>query len=438
MASSQQPNPVRDLVATDTGAELAATPDGVDRMLRAVRTHLGMDVAFIAQFRSKDRVFNHVDARDRTPIRPGDAVPLEQGYCQRVVDGRLPELIVNAPALPAAAALPETHGVPIGAHLSVPIRLGDGRVYGTFCCFSFLPDVSLTERDLQMMRAFADLLADQIDRDLQSQKSRAERIGSINAILQQGQPRIVYQPIYDLGTGRLAGVEGLSRFDATPLRTPDKWFADAAEVGLGPVLEARAAASALAGLRGLPPDIYLAINGSPDFILGPSLEEILVAAELQRVVLEITEHTSVADYDTLLAALAPLRAQGLRLAVDDTGAGYASMRHILALEPDLLKLDMSLTRGIDRDRKRRALASALIAFARETGAGIIAEGVETHSELQALYDLGVTRAQGYYLARPMPLDEVKGAAILRDELRVGPHSGAADPARSATRGVGAA
>ncbi len=352
MESLHHPNPVKHLVAAGSRGELAATPDGVDRMLRAVRTHLGMDVAFVAQFRSSDRVFHHVDARDRSPIRPGDAVPLDQGYCQRVVDGRLPELIADAQALPAAAALPETQGIPIGAHLGVPIRLKDGRVYGTFCCFSFLPDMSLTERDLQMMKALADLLADQIDWQLQAQQTRAERIGYINGALHEGQPRIVYQPIYDLSTGRLAGVESLSRFDTTPIRAPDKWFADAAEVGLGTALEARAASSALAALNTLPRDIYLAVNGSPEFIQSGAANEILAATELNRVVLEITEHASVADYDELLAALAPLRAQGLRLAVDDTGAGYASMRHILALEPDLVKLDMSLTRGIDRDRKR--------------------------------------------------------------------------------------
>jgi EAL domain-containing protein (putative c-di-GMP-specific phosphodiesterase class I) len=103
---------------------------------------------------------------------------------------------------------------------------------------------------------------------------------------------------------------------------------------------------------------------------------------------------------------------GLRIAIDDAGAGYASMRHILSIEPDLVKLDISLTRGIDADRKRRALASALIAFARETDVDIVAEGVETSAELLALRSLGVKRAQGYYLARPKPLAELPGAMTL--------------------------
>jgi EAL domain-containing protein (putative c-di-GMP-specific phosphodiesterase class I) len=155
--------------------------------------------------------------------------------------------------------------------------------------------------------------------------------------------------------------------------------------------------------------VYVAVNGSPGFVLSGALPELLQSVDISRVVLELTEHASVPDYRELTDALAPLRALGLRIAIDDAGAGYASMRHILNIEPDLVKLDISLTRGIDGDRKRRALASALIAFARETDVGIIAEGVETSAELLTLQSLGVNRAQGYYLARPKPLAELPGA-----------------------------
>jgi EAL domain-containing protein (putative c-di-GMP-specific phosphodiesterase class I) len=140
-----------------------------------------------------------------------------------------------------------------------------------------------------------------------------------------------------------------------------------------------------------------------------ALPELLQSVDINRVVLELTEHASVMDYRELTEALTPLRALGLRIAIDDAGAGYASMRHILSIEPDLVKLDISLTRGIDADRKRRALASALIAFARETDVGIVAEGVETSAELLTLQSLGVKRAQGFYLARPRPLAELPGA-----------------------------
>ena len=384
----------------------AGGDEGITKVLHAIRTHLQMDVAFVSEFRQTDRVFQHVDAAGRTPIHSGDSAPLDQGYCQRVVDGRLPELIPDANHLPATACLPETKAIPIGAHLSVPIRLRDGRVYGTFCCFSYLPDHSLTERDLQTMRVFADLVADQIDHDREAQRERHDRIRQVDEVIARGQPRIVFQPIYDLTTRRITGVEALSRFDSKPVRTPDHWFRDAALVGLGIDLERRAVVSALKVLPHLPEAAYVAVNASPDVVESGVLEPLLRNVDARRLMLEITEHVSVDDYERLGEALAPLRALGVRVAIDDAGAGYASMRHILSIEPELIKLDMSLTRGIDQDRKRRALASALIAFAQETRASIVAEGVETAGELNTLCELGVRKVQGYFLSRPCDLADL--------------------------------
>jgi EAL domain-containing protein (putative c-di-GMP-specific phosphodiesterase class I) len=406
-------NPLRDLV----GPRIAASADaGIDKMLHAVREHLGMDVAFLAEFRTRDRIFRNVDAKSAAPIRAGDTLSLDQGYCQRVVDGRLPQLIKDAAAHPEAAALPETRAVPIGSHLSVPIRLSDGRVYGTLCCFSFVPDVSLTERDLQIMRVLAELLADQIDQEMRVVRLQTERVDELHMLMDRGEPSVVYQPIYDLESRRVAGVEALARFHTTPQLTPDVWFNEAAALGIGPKLEACAIRSALSALRNLPRGVYLAVNASPGFVLSGALPELLQPVDIGRVVLELTEHASVTDYRGVTEALAPLRALGLRIAIDDAGAGYASMRHILNIEPNIVKLDISLTRGIDRDRKRRALASALIAFARETGVEIIAEGVETYAELLTLQSLGVTRAQGYYLARPRPLADLSGAMTLEPSM----------------------
>ena len=95
----------------------------------------------------------------------------------------------------------------------------------------------------------------------------------------------------------------------------------------------------------------------------------------------------------------------MQIAVDDAGVGYSSLQRILQLQPDLIKLDITLTRNISLDPARRALASALVAFARETGSGIIAEGVETQSELNTLRSIGIQKAQGYFLGRPMPIAE---------------------------------
>lgn len=377
----------------------------LQQVLRAIRSHLGMDVAFVSEFTGGQRVFRAVDSqRDDQPVRVGAGDPLEQSYCQRVVDGRLPELIPDAAALPAAMELPVTAALPVGAHLSVPIRLKDGRVYGTFCCFSFTPDRSLNERDVGMMRIFADLTADRIERDLERGRERQDAEQRIHAALAGEAVLSVYQPIFDLEKGTLSGFESLTRFPATPTRSPDVWFNEAASVGLGVDLEMKAIEKALLGFKSLPSDIYISFNLSPESVLRGSFAQAIEGMPLERIVLEVTEHAAIDHYLDLDKALFPLREKGVRLAVDDAGAGYASFRHILSLRPNLIKLDISLTRDIDKDPARRALASALAHFGRETDSAIVAEGVETAAELRILRSLGIAKAQGYYLGRPVPLE----------------------------------
>jgi len=159
-------------------------------------------------------------------------------------------------------------------------------------------------------------------------------------------------------------------------------------------------------LGGLAPEAFLAVNASPELLGETSLAEMIAAAPNRRMVLEVTEHVEVADYDTLVDGLDILRTSGCRIAVDDAGAGYSSLRHILRLRPDYIKLDMTLTRGIDTDGDRRALASSLLTFAREVSATVIAEGIETPAELDTLRGLGATLGQGYLLARPCAATEL--------------------------------
>jgi EAL domain-containing protein (putative c-di-GMP-specific phosphodiesterase class I) len=302
-------------------------------------------------------------------------------------------------------AMPITAAVPIGKHMSVPIRLPDGRVHGMFCCLGPEADRSLNERDLQMMKVFAELAAFEIGRDLEGKEAaKAGRLRIENAI-DEKQLSIVYQPIWHVESRRTIGMECLARFSLAPYRSPDKWFEEAAEAGLGTMLELAAIRMALADLPSFPEEIYLALNMSPETVLSSEFPGVLDGMPAGRIVLELTEHAYVDDYTRLLDALGPLRQRGIRVAVDDAGAGYSSLQHILHLHPDFIKLDMSLTRNIDRDLPRRALASALIGFARDTGSRIIAEGVETASELLALRALGVEKAQGYFLGRPLPLED---------------------------------
>jgi EAL domain-containing protein (putative c-di-GMP-specific phosphodiesterase class I) len=212
----------------------------------------------------------------------------------------------------------------------------------------------------------------------------------------------VYQPIVDLRTREIVGMEALARFHSLPLRPPNEWFATAVELELGVQLEMMAIRSAMAGLPLLPPDAYLSVNCSPRAAMSPELPA-LVNGDATRMVVEITEHEAIEDYEVLAAALEGLRAHGVRVAIDDAGAGFASLRHTLKLRPDIVKVDTSLTRDIDGDRAKRAMTSALVSFGVEMDIAIIAEGIETREELDELVTLGVPFGQGFYLAEPAPL-----------------------------------
>jgi diguanylate cyclase (GGDEF)-like protein len=373
--------------------------------LGAIRTYLQMDVGFISEFTEGRRIFRQVDSSNGSaPIQVGGSDALDDSYCQRVIDGRLPELIPDAFDFPAALKLPVTLALPVRAHLSVPIHLQDGQIYGTFCCFSSTADRTLNDRDLDIMRMFADLVGRRIDKEQAVDKAYDEVRTRIQAVLSNDALSIAYQPIYNLGQQKVVGFEALSRFTAEPYRPPNIWFDEAARVGLGIELEIRAIEKALAGLVEFPPDIYLSVNASPGAIISGEVERALELAPLDRIMLEITEHSVIQEYVKVNDALRSLRERGLRIAVDDAGAGYASFRHILKLAPDVIKLDMSLTRDIDSNVASCALASALIKFTEKTGSKIVAEGVETAAELHTLRDLGVAQAQGYFMGRPSTLE----------------------------------
>lgn len=390
------------------GESATALGQVLQDVVRSIRAHLGMDVAFISEFTGGRRVFRQIDSGlVAVPIEVGGGGPLEESYCQRIVEGRLPQLIHNAQELPAALELAATRAVPVGAHLSVPICFSDGSVYGTLCCFNLTADYSLNDRDLGMMKVLADFTAHRLEQDA-SRRHDTEAIRErIERVLETRDYTIVYQPIIHVPEHRIIGYEALARFSSDPYRTPDVWFREAGLAGLQAELEVAVIERALEAMPQLPAHTYMSLNVSPATLLRDGIAEVLERGPLDRMVLEITEHESIIDYEAFTRAVTPLRQHGLALAVDDAGAGYASFRHILRLKPDVIKLDISLTQGIDHDPARRALAVALIQFAAETGSKIVAEGVETQSELDVLRKLKVNKAQGYLLGRPAPVSHLQ-------------------------------
>lgn len=220
---------------------------------------------------------------------------------------------------------------------------------------------------------------------------------------------MVCQPVIDIRTGDVAGAEALARFHAEPVRPPDVWFAEAQRAGLGVELELAAVEMAMTLIPQLPTHVYLAVNVGPETATVDRLGELFQAAGADRIVMELTEHLQVLDYPLLHGALRAVRELGTRLAIDDAGAGFAGLTHILNLAPDIIKLDRDLTTGIDRDPIRRALAGALVTFAADTGADIVAEGVERAEELETIRKLGIWYAQGFHLGRPGPVESLPRA-----------------------------
>jgi EAL domain-containing protein (putative c-di-GMP-specific phosphodiesterase class I) len=233
-----------------------------------------------------------------------------------------------------------------------------------------------------------------------------QRRGAIRAqleeVLETSSFAPVFQPVVELATDRTIGFEALTRF-ADGMR-PDRRFADANAVGLGLELEAVTMAAALDAAVDLPHGRWLSLNVSPAFLLDPVRpKRILGGRHGRRLVLEITEHVAIEDYERFRAAVAAL-GSSVSFAVDDAGAGYASFRHILELRPDFVKLDIGLVRGIDKDDVRQALVAGIVYFAQRTGCSLIAEGVETGAERRTLQSLGVQFGQGYLLSRPASID----------------------------------
>ncbi|GGI05959.1 EAL domain-containing protein [Egicoccus halophilus] len=263
-----------------------------------------------------------------------------------------------------------------------------------------------------LRRSYEAAVADRFDREVQLSVASPEPPSAIaplhewqvRALLEQRDFSIVFQPLYALDDGRLVAVEALTRFHTDPPERPDVWFQRATCAGLGRDLELAAIDQALTAVAadGLPPDVGVNLNCSPQALADPRLPGLLGRTR-RPVVFEITEHAMVEDYPALEAAMQRLREHGARFAVDDAGAGFASLRHIVRLAPEFIKLDMSLTQNLRADPVRSTLAACLLRFTNETGRRLVAEGIEHAADLAHWRHLGAHAAQGHHLGRPGPL-----------------------------------
>ena len=249
---------------------------------------------------------------------------------------------------------------------------------------------------------YAALASSLLGASLIERRLRRADAAGVELIISTGAFHPVFQPILDLASGAVIGYEALTRFDNG--EAPDQVFCSAAGCEQGIALEVATIKAALDAAQRLPGGMLIHVNVSPALILEhDTLARLLTCPGLE-VVLEVTEHEQVADYGQLRAAVRGLGAQ-VRIGVDDAGAGFASLRHILELQPEVVKLDRALVAGIDRDPARQALVAGMVHFADGIGALLVGEGIETEGELETLKRLGARAGQGFLLGRALPAPE---------------------------------
>ncbi|WP_289303022.1 sensor domain-containing phosphodiesterase [Methylophaga sp. UBA3996] len=388
-------------------SETSEITSNLSYILSVIRKHLDMDVAFISEITDDMRKIEIVDtAYPDSPLPPGHADPTEHTYCQRIIEGELNEVIQDTSKNHITKVMPITEELQIGSYLGAPIVLNDGEVYGTFCCFSHTPNDSLNERDLALMKIFADIAARHIDKQLHKNQEDNQIKKRITEVLNNHEVKTVFQPVFHVDQQKVIGYECLSRFTSTPYLTPDIWFQQAESVGLGEELEIMAIEAAIDKMSAFSNDTSFSLNISPEYVINGAVERALTQHILdKKIVLEVTEHAQITDYRAFRNAVESLRNQGVRLAIDDVGAGYSNFQHILELGADIIKLDISLIRNIDTDTSRKALTAALIAYAKETACEVLAEGVETQEEFHELVRLGINKIQGYFISQPLELEQ---------------------------------
>ena len=356
-----------------------------------------VDFAAVGAFAGSEVVVLAANAESCLPVRTGNTLPPHRAAAlrERATAGpwsepwvALPEdgewgAAMSAGGLRAIAFSPIVHG----GHCDGGVVIGtrdEGFARTLLEKWSSLIDVSTTSSALLAERVHARRLA------------RELRDGIVEVLASESfQP--VFQPIVELASGEVVGHEALTRFESG--RRPDLVFVDAQAVGLGIELELATLRAAIAAATCLPAGLWLDLNVSPWLLdHADPLREVLSAAD-RPIVLEITEHEVVADYDAFRAAVRSLGRE-VRLAVDDAGAGVANFGHIIDLGPDFVKLDQSLIRLVNAHLGRQALIVGMRYFSRASGCRLVAEGVETEAEARTVAALGVEFAQGHWFGEP--------------------------------------
>lgn len=372
----------------------------VGALLRTAKDSLNLSMAFMTRMDGTTQHLEVVESSIPFIMRDGSTQDQETSLCQAILDNELPSVIPDLRKEPKAMKLPAAKVPRIRSYVSVPVVLSDGTLYGTFCAAGLTPEKNLSHRDLALMEVLANAASLMIEPEIQEQTRQRELVERFAPLIAEGGPIVVLQPIVDLGTEKRIGSEALSRFPNDWGSTPDVWFERAHDAGVGDDLEMLALAGAAAHLPAVTG--YVAMNVSPATLLLPECLSLLSGFTLPRVLLELSEHDQVADYDELAEAIRPLREAGMRLAIDDVGSGFSSLRHVVLTQPDVIKIDRDVVTGLIASPARQTLVKALVDFGHGCDATVVAEGIETPEDAAKLLELGVDYGQGWHFGRPGP------------------------------------
>ncbi len=381
-------------------------------VLDAARAKLRTDVAWVSEFTGGAQVVRAATGDlAAMNVSIGMSADLEGSFCVRVLSGQLPPVVTAAGRDSRTRDLPVTTRLRIGSYVGAPLRGADGRPIGMLCCLSRDDGTDLDRESV----AFVEFLADLIGNHLRSSSGPAgsmpdPRAQRVLDVLRHRRIEPVFQPVINMRTGGVVAYEALARFPETDTAT---LFSDASATGRGLDLELLAADAALAAARNRPHDVMVALNLSAEALVRPEFLDLLLGHGHERIAVEITEHAPVIDYPALLVVRETLRNAGIMVSVDDAGSGYASLRHVLQLRPDIIKMDAALISGVHVDPAKQALVVAMLSFARSTGATLVAEGVEVAAERDVLVRDGVIYGQGWLYGRPGPFAVPVPVALTR-------------------------
>ncbi len=369
-------------------------------MLEALRVRLDMDVAFVSrQIGTTHRIFTHVAARGAAGLTSGDHNPNENSLCWLVIEGKLPERVIDTSLYENAACLPVVDQLNVRSHFSVPLRRRDGRVHGSLCCFSYRPRPDIDELDMQMLRGLAAIISQQIESRIELEERCEDAAREIERLIIDDDIAIIHQPIYDLSDWHLIGYECLMRQKAQPERSPLELLERARSAGRTLELELHVARKALSTLDPAHPEHVFAINVSPATLSSPALLALIPEGWETRLVIELNQQETALQRSAVKEAIETVKSRAW-VAVNGAGASLAGLQALVDLGPDILKIDRDLLGGLAADPARRAMIAALVQIAGETDVTLIAQGVETREDLQALRELGVRYAQGFILGKP--------------------------------------